>query len=168
MGKVKASKTKTVKESHFDPKKTDPNKHIVKLTALCHAIGIEVVYKDTAEKDNEFSSDGKVRRITLYPDKNKWTVLTCLIHELGHAFDEGENPEGFWSELRQEKAPTAVERQVERKNWVIQAEERAWYYGRRLAKFAQIPVGKWFYHRKDLYLNTYKKSKPEDYKKRNC
>ena len=164
MGKKKSSKTKVV-EKFKDPK-GDTGKYIQKLTMYCHAVGIEIVYVDTDDKDNEYLSDGKKRKVTLHPGKNKWTVLACFLHELGHGWDEVVNPKKFWSEYLVVTGSSKTERRVERKLWVIEAEIRAWDYGLLIAKNCQIPVGKWYQHRREKFLATYKEASIKAYTKK--
>ena len=127
-----------------------------KLEHYCEASEIEIQYK---EHDNDGSWVPSRRKIILDRDLDESTAVATLLHELGHTTDD------YLKDPKQEKKynkaykafynNTANEKQ---KKLVVECEERAWVYGRGIARKLRIPLGKWFDTEEAEALRSYKEN----------
>lgn len=136
------------------------DQYFQKLEHYCQASEIEIQYK---EHDNDGSWVPSRRRIILDRDLDESTAVSTLLHELGHTTDD------YLKDPKQEKKydkaykafydSTASEKQ---KKLVIECEERAWMYGRGIAKKLRIPLGKWFNVEEKQALESYKEDEQNE------
>lgn len=136
------------KLKHFD-------KYLGKLNNYASALGITIRYTDI---DDEGAYSPHTKRINIHPDLPNSMELGVLLHELGHAGDAtivGPNHDETLDYAYQEMHH--YKHSKKQLKIVIQAEERAWTYGRTIAKMLKIPLGKWYDEVEKECLNTYKK-----------
>lgn len=134
------------------PLKNYDNYH-EKILAYLEACGLTLEYR---EVDGDGMYSPSRRKITVSPDLPESTEIATLLHEAGHSLDDTlYNKRTMKVHDKAYNAyydGTATRVQCE---LVIEAEKRAWLYGRSVAKQLKIPLGKWYQAEQDDALNGY-------------
>lgn len=135
------------KLKHFD-------RYLQKLNNYADALGIKIKYTDI---DDEGSYSPHMKRINVDPNLTQSMELSVLIHELGHASDEtivGPNYDESLDDAY--RVVYHYKHSKKQLNIVIEAEKRAWLYGRTIAKMLKIPLGKWYDDVEQECIDNYK------------
>ena len=116
--------------------------YLEKLTRYCEACELTLEYK-------EYPNDGAFvpsrRVIVIDRDLDDSTEIATFLHELGHSTDDSlKEPKAL---VKYDKAYTAFyknDANEKQKKLVFECEQRAWEYGRGIARKLRIRLGKWY------------------------
>lgn len=134
-------------------------KYLDKLNNYADALGIKIKYTDT-EDEGSFSSHRKCVKVD--GGLSHSGEIATILHELGHASDPNIVGPDNNKSLDDAYAVVYVKKPTNRQlNLVVEAEEKAWLYGRTIAKMLRIPLGKWYDQEEKESLDTYKDLKKE-------
>lgn len=116
--------------------------YMQRLEAYAAASHVELVWEE--EPDGGAWVPAR-RLIRIDPHLTDSDEVATLCHELGHSEDDSFQRKRVWKKL--DRAYSAFQRgrqTPEQYQAVIECEERAWRFGRAIAKRLKIPLGKWF------------------------
>lgn len=133
-------------------------KYVKTIRSYARGMQIKVILE---EGDNGASSPTR-KYIKVGVDQSETGVIATLLHELGHMHD--------FTLVRRRSVNALMKyhdlldkgkiRQVQLRR-IVKGEERAWAYGKIIAKMLGIPIGKWYdEHARDAirtYRNHYAK-----------
>ena len=134
------------------------NKYLDSLLLYAKAHNISVAFK-------EVPGDGQYvpakREIQIDNDMSQSSVISTILHELGHALDDSiswKKPNSYLGKAYDAVysitgSPTAKQLEA-----VIACEKRAWDMGEVIAKQCKIKLGKWYFKGKLSALNNYRKT----------
>jgi hypothetical protein len=97
------------------------------------------------------------RAIRIDPELADSTEIATFLHELGHSEDDSFFDTREWKKI--DRSYSAFQkRRYTYDQWqlVIRCEERAWRFGRAIAKRLRIPLGKWFDEEEADALRAYR------------
>lgn len=127
---------------------------IDKITAYAEAVGIKIEY---SQRDAEGSYTPSRRVVNVNPDLTDSEEIAVLLHEFGHFLDntlldlDGDHPLEIAYRNTYKGTASLLESIL-----VIECENRAWDYGRVIAKKLRIPLGKWYDEVREECLEGYK------------
>lgn len=118
--------------------------YIERLTLFASAIGVKIEYVESASSDGIWFP--AARKIKIDDDLTEQEEIATLLHELGHSMDDILSAE-WHKEKRLGRAYTAMYSKKPTKKQVklvVECEQRAWNYGRDIARRLNIRLGKWY------------------------
>ncbi len=125
-----------------------------KLLQYVEACSLTIAYR---EEDGDARYVPSRRKIYLDRDLSESTEIACLLHEIGHSMDDTLSAKSLEKKIDRayyaayNKKPTTLQKEL-----VVGCEERAWVYGRSIAKRLKIPLGKWFDREESDALKSYR------------
>jgi hypothetical protein len=118
------------------------DEYLEKLLTYAQACEIEVIYTEV-EGDGQYVPTQ--RKITIDESLEDSTEIATLMHELGHSTDDAlKDPKKLKKIDKAYKAFYSGESTEKQKKLVLECEEKAWFYGRGIARKLRIPLGKWY------------------------
>lgn len=127
-----------------------------KLEAYSKACELTLEYRDHDGDGTYFPSR---RKIVIDKDLPESTEIATFLHEIGHSMDDTLHSKSM--EKKFDKAYKAIYSKrkkptPQQKELVLGCEERAWMYGRAIAKKLRIPLGKWYDEEQTDALKSYR------------
>lgn len=120
-----------------------------------YAKGIHLKIEFVDGDNGVFSA--QLRRIRCGTEQDETAIVATLLHELGHALDDAlVNRKTFRA---MSKAYIALEHKkanAKQRRAIVKTEQRAWAYGKIIAKILCIPLGKWYDTYSRRYIREYK------------
>lgn len=121
----------------------------------CKAIQIKLEF-NAADGDGAYVPSRRIIRVD--PDLGESHTIAVLLHELGHVLDDTMVSRRRFREM--EKAYTILHKgrslPPRHRKTIIRTEQRAWEYGRVVAKILSIPVGKWYGKTRAICMKAYR------------
>lgn len=129
--------------------------YLSRLETYAQANGITVKFVE--HKNAEDTWTPRSRSITIDLNQDESSLISALLHELGHALDDmaleshkrkrlAEIYYGFYEDKYTPKQAKEI----------VECEIRAWNLGRSVARALKIPLGKWYDREQDYYVKDYK------------
>lgn len=132
------------------------DRYLQRLEQYAEASGLAIKYADEPCEGAFIPSRNYIR---IDPSLADAAEIATILHELGHSIDDTlVNPETcqkLEAAYRQVYGKKCTKRQSA---LVIECEERAWKFGRALAKKLRIPLGKWYDKQEKEALEAYRRS----------
>lgn len=129
--------------------------YVKNIRLFCKSIRLRLQFS-AADGDGAYLPARRIIRVD--PELSESETIAVLLHELGHVLDDTMlNKARFrdvtraYTNLNQERPLTSVQRRT-----IIRTEERAWEYGRVVAKILGIPLGRWYDKKMAYCLKAYK------------
>lgn len=116
--------------------------YLQKLEHYCEASDIIIEIKDYKHHGVYFPTR---RAIVVDEDLDDTEQLATILHELGHVFDDVLNAPNTLEKYNRAYSDFYKNRATEQQvKLVMDCEQRAWDYGRGIAKKLRINLGKWY------------------------
>lgn len=130
--------------------------YIDKIKLYIDACELTLEYRDI-DGDGMYIPSRRV--IKLDKDLPESTEIATLLHECGHTLDDALHDPIMEKKLDKcYKAVYKDKASYDQKQLVVACEERAWVFGRAIAKKLRIRLGKWFDVEEKEALDSYKES----------
>jgi hypothetical protein len=129
--------------------------YLQRLHLFSKAIGVKIVI---VENDDDGVWLPWTRTVKINDDLSQAAEIATILHELGHALDDILTPSAR-SASKMYKAYRAIYRNKYTKKQlalVLQAEKKAWRYGRDIADRLGIRLGKWYDKEEIESIKAYK------------
>jgi hypothetical protein len=131
------------------------DKYLQKLEIYAQASCIELVWKEEPD-DGAWILHG--RRVRIDPHLIDSTEIATLCHEIGHSEDDSFYDQFMLARLnRAYSAWYAGVATFGQRQLVFECEERAWRFGRAIAKRLRIPLGRWYDDEEMDALDSYRR-----------
>lgn len=132
--------------------------YLQKIETYTKASKLRIEYKDTLSCGGEFTPYRRL--ITVEDNLPDSETLATLLHELGHSIDDSLFNQGVEQKVSRAYIAEYKDRSTpKQKKLVLDCENRAWAFGRSIAKRLKIPLGKWYDKVRAYNLKSYKKGK---------
>jgi hypothetical protein len=130
------------------------DEYLQRLELYAEASKLTVEYK---QEDGDGAYVPSRRLIRIDPDLNDSFQVAVFLHELGHHLDDRLVHEKYLDRVNKAYTAFYAEKHTKRHLKLIrETEERAWEYGRTVAKIVKIRLGKWYDDAQKLCLESYK------------